>query len=106
MKKTAYALSPFVLIIIAIYAFRAIINPSISRDSILTAYAEVGSIEGTVSASGVVIPEYEQVLACPVSSKIEEIYFRVGESVKAGDSILRLNTESLENKHEKLLNEL
>jgi HlyD family secretion protein len=54
----------------------------------------------------VVIPEYEQVLACPVPSKIEEIYFRVGESVKAGDSILRLNTESLENEHEKFLNEL
>jgi HlyD family secretion protein len=106
IKKAAYALSPFVLIIIAVYAFRSIINPSISRDSILTAFAEVGSIEGTVSASGVVIPEYEQVLACPVPSKIEEIYFRVGESVKAGDSILKLNTESLENEHDKFRNEL
>jgi HlyD family secretion protein len=106
IKKAAYALSPFVLVIIAVYAFRSIINPSISRDSILTAFAEIGPIEGTVSASGVVVPEYEQVLACPVPSKIEEIYFRVGESVKAGDSILRLNTESLENEHDKFRNEL
>lgn len=106
IKKAAYTLSPFVLILIAIYAFRAIINPSINRDSILTAFAEVGPIEGTVSASGVIIPEHEQVLACPVPSKIEEAYFQVGESVKAGDSILRLNTESLENEHEKFMNEL
>lgn len=106
IKKAAFALLPFVLIVIVIYALRSIINPSISRDSILTAHAEIGPIEGTVSASGVVIPEHEQVLACPVPSKIEEVYFRVGESVKAGDSILKLNTESLENDHEKSLNEL
>jgi len=106
IKKAAYAVSPLVLIIIAVYVFRSIINPSIGRDSIMTAFAEIGPIEGTVSASGVVIPEYEQVLACPIPSKIEEIYFRVGESVKAGDSILRLNTEFLENEHEKYLNEL
>jgi len=106
LKKAAYALLPFVLIIIIIYIIRAIINPSISRDTILTAYAEVGPIEGTVSASGMVIPEHEQVLACPIPSKIEEVYFRVGESVNAGDSIIRLNTESLENDHEKMLNEL
>ena len=33
LKKVTYALLPLVLIVIIIYVFRAIINPSISRDS-------------------------------------------------------------------------
>ncbi len=106
LRKAAYFLLPLGLIIIGVLAFRSIINPSVKRSSILTAFAEIGSIEGTVSASGIVIPEHEQALACPVQSRIEEIYFRVGESVKSGDSISKLNTESLQNDYDKLLNEM
>ncbi|UCE66677.1 MAG: efflux RND transporter periplasmic adaptor subunit [Candidatus Zixiibacteriota bacterium] len=106
LRKAAYFLLPVGLIIIGVLAFRSIINPSVKRSSILTAFAEVGSIEGTISASGIIIPEHEQVLACPVLSRVEEIYFRVGESVKSGGSILKLNTESLQNDYDKLLNEL
>jgi HlyD family secretion protein len=106
LRKTAYFLVPVGIIIIAVLVFRSIINPSISKSSILTAYTEIGSIEGTVSASGIIVPEYEQVLTCPIDTKIEEIYFRTGESVKSGDSIMRLNTESLINEYEKYLSEL
>lgn len=106
LRKAAYTLIPICLVIVGVMAFRSIINPSISRDSILTAYAEIGSIEGTVSASGRVIPEYEQVLASPIATKIEKIFFRAGENVKTGDSIMELDTETLNNDYEKLLSEL
>lgn len=106
LKKAAYTLIPVCLVIVGVLAFRSIINPSISRGSILTARAEIGSIEGTVSASGRVIPEFEQVLASPIVTKIEKIYFRAGENVKAGDSILELDTETLNNDYGKLLSEL
>lgn len=106
LKKTAYFLLPIGLIVIAVIVLRSIINPSISRNSILTAYAETGPIEGTVSASGIIIPEFEQVLTSPIATKIEEIYRRMGESVESGDSIMRLDTESLHNEYDELLNEL
>jgi HlyD family secretion protein len=106
LRKAAYFLLPVVLVIIGVILLRSIINPSVSRNSILTAFAEIGSIEGTVSASGIVIPEHEQVLACPIATKIEEIYYKIGERVKSGDSIIRLNTESLNNDYDKLLSEL
>ena len=106
LKKTAYILLPICLIIIGVFSFRAIINPSISRNSILTDITEVGSIEGTISASGIVIPEHEQVLTCPVSTRLDGIYQRVGENVKSGDPIVKLNTESLKNEYDKLQNEL
>ncbi|UCC80443.1 MAG: efflux RND transporter periplasmic adaptor subunit [Candidatus Zixiibacteriota bacterium] len=106
LRKASYTLIPICLVVIGVLAFRSIINPSISKDSILTAYAEIGSIEGTVSASGKVIPEYEQVLTSPISTKIEKVYFQAGENVKTGDSIMRLDTESLNNDYEKFNSEL
>lgn len=106
VKKTIGIIIPVLIGIILIFIFRSIINPPLSRGNILTAHAENGAIEATITASGTVIPAHEQVLTSPISTNIEEVYHKAGENVEAGQELLGLNTEFITLAHEKLLDEL
>lgn len=68
------------------------------RESDLTfGKAETGSIDVTVTGSGVVTPAYEEIITSPITSRIEEVYMKAGDSVNAGTPLLRLdlmNTEA------------
>lgn len=74
--------------------FKSMVEPSVKRSTFTTSIAEIGAIEATVPASGIVTPEYEVTISSPVSAKIEQVMFNAGESVLAGQSILRLNKEA------------
>ena len=65
LKKTIKYIIELVSFIMLFVIFKNIINPSIQRSRIQTAIAEVGAIEGTITASGIVVPEFEQVLTSP-----------------------------------------
>jgi HlyD family secretion protein len=95
-----------IVLLISYYAFRALVTPALDWNKIRTSIAEWGVIEATVSASGVVVPEYEQIITSPVNSTIEAVYLKSGDSVRAGQSILLLNKDLLENSLEKLRDEL
>lgn len=79
--------------IFAILLFRHLIRSSLKRSQILTAVAEVGDIEDALTASGIVVPEYEQILTSPIASKIERICYGAGETVPEDSSILELNKD-------------
>lgn len=74
---------------------RAILGTTLNRSTLLTSLAEIGEIEATVTASGVVVPEFEQILTAPIGTTIEAIHIRSGDSVRAGESILQLDTVAL-----------
>ena len=74
--------------------FKSMVEPSVKRSTFTTSIAEVGAIEATVPASGIVTPEYEVTISSPVSAKIEQVLFNAGEKVLAGQSVLRLNKEA------------
>ena len=95
IKRYSGIASVLLFLIIAYFALRAVISPSLQRSKIRTSIAEIGKIEETVSASGVVAPEYEQVLTSPVASNVEKVFLKSGERVKAGESILQLNKDLL-----------
>lgn len=58
--------------------------------------AEKGRIESSVSATGKIIPLYEQAVVSPVSTKILEVYCDEGDLLEAGQSMLRLDLASAE----------
>ncbi len=93
LKKTIKYLFIFSLFVIFFFFFRYIINPSIKRDRIQTATTQIGSIDGTITASGVVIPQFEQVLTSPFTSTIDSVYHKAGDKIKFGEPILKLNNE-------------
>lgn len=58
--------------------------------------AEVATLESSVSASGKIVPLYEQAIVSPVSTKIMEVYCSEGDEVEAGQSLLKLDLQSTE----------
>jgi len=78
------------LLALAGYAPRWI-SPSLDRDEIRTAVVEAGAVEATISATGTVVPEFEQVLSSPLDARVVRILKRPGAMLRAGESILDLD---------------
>ena len=78
-------------IFIVFGAFRMFITPVVHLSEIQTATTERGDIEASITASGIVLPEFEEVIVSPVTSRIAKVYHNVGEVVKKGDVILSLD---------------
>jgi HlyD family secretion protein len=73
-----------------IYAPR-LIKPSINRSRIRTAKVDSGIMEATISASGIVVPEFEQVISSPINARVTKILKRPGDQLKRGEPILELD---------------
>ena len=105
LKKLSTLLIVISAFVIVFVAFRMLITPSVKRSRLKTSIAETGSIEGTITASGLVIPEFEQVITSPFQSRIDSVYQRPGDQITVGSSILKLNNESTLGEYEKCLDE-
>jgi len=92
--------------ILTILFFRNLLQSSVKRSQILTAVAEIGDIEGALTASGIVVPEFELIITSPIESRVEQVFYRSGETVRKDSSILKLNKESIQNTMEQLQDEL
>lgn len=64
-----------------------------------------GTIEISVSASGKVVPAFEEIINSPINTRILEVYKKGGDSVDAGTPILKLDLQSAETEYQKLLDE-
>jgi len=106
IKRIFQILALIAIVTVAMIAFRSCLTPSVSRNRILTSVVERGSIDASLSAGGIVEPEYEQVMTSPVRSTVLEVLLHSGDTVKAGEPILRLDTEAAESRAEKLQDEV
>ena len=93
----------FIIIIISI---RFIIKPSVHRNEFDTAITEKGDIEASITASGIVLPEFEEIKTSPVQSRISTIYHNIGDRLNTGDTILSLDKKLNSLSLEKLKDEL
>jgi HlyD family secretion protein len=73
-----------------IYAPR-LIKPTLNRSRIRTAKVDSGPMEATLSASGTVVPEFEQVISSPLNARVTKILKRPGDELKKGESIIELD---------------
>lgn len=80
-------------------------QPALARKDILISTVDKGIIEVSVSASGKVIPAFEEIITSPINSRIVEVYKRGGDSVDAGTPILKLDLQSAETDYKKQLDE-
>lgn len=78
---------------------------SLNRKDLNVSTVERGMIEVSVSASGKVVPAFEEIINSPINSRIREIYRKGGDSVEAGTPILRLDLQSAETDYKKQLDE-
>lgn len=105
--KSILIVSTVGLILILLFAgFRNLITPTLKQSRILLATAEIGRIDDAVTASGTVVPEFEQMITSPIQSRIEAVFSQAGETVERGASILLLNKEFVTLQRERLIEEL
>jgi HlyD family secretion protein len=82
------------------------IAPSISQTNLPIGIVDMGSLEITASGSGVIMPNYEEVLTAPFQSKILKVNKTPGTFVNMGDTLLTLDSKSAEEHYNSLKNEL
>lgn len=83
-------------VVAVIAAVTFFIGESVKESDLVISMAERGTIESSVSASGKIVPLYEQAIVSPVSTKILEVYCNEGDVVDGGQSLLRLDLQSTE----------
>ena len=82
-----------------------LMQTSLQRKDLTLSTVDRGVIEVSVSASGKVVPAFEEIINSPIDSRIVEIYKKGGDSVDVGTSILRLDLQSAETDYKKQLDE-
>lgn len=90
-----------VLVVVVISLLQATLN----RKDLSISTVDKGVIEVSVSASGKVIPAFEEIINSPINSRIIEVYRRGGDSVDVGTPILKLDLQSAETEYKKQLDE-
>lgn len=91
-----------VLVIAVIISF---LQTSLNRKDLTISTVDQGVIEVSVSASGKVIPAFEEIINSPINTRIVEIYKKGGDSVDVGTPILKLDLQSAETEYKKKLDE-
>lgn len=71
-------------------------RPGVSEADLRFGSVDMGDVETSVSAVGRVAPAFEEIITSPISSRVLEVYRIAGDSVGAGDPLLRLDLESTE----------
>jgi HlyD family secretion protein len=89
------------VLLISIWAFRSYVKPTVTRAGLITAVVETGDIENTISASGEVLPEFEEILTSPINASIQQVVLDAGKKVNTGQSILTLDKSAAQTDYER-----
>ena len=83
-------------IIVCMAVLISLMQSSVKRRDIVFSTVDSGTIEVSVSASGKVVPAFEEIINSPINSRIIEAYRKGGDSVDVGTPILKLDLQSTE----------
>ena len=101
IKYGALGVAAVVCIAVLISCMRS----SVNRKDLVFSEVDNGTIEVSVSASGKVVPAFEEIINSPINTRIVEVYRKGGDSVDVGTPILKLDLQSTETEYKKLLDE-
>ena len=79
--------------------------PTLDRKALVISDVDRGTIDVSVSATGRIVPAFEEVIVSPISSRILEVYAHSGDSVDVGTPLLRLDLQTAETDYAKALDE-
>ncbi len=91
---------------IVVVLFQRWLLASVSEADFRIGQVEVGAIENTITASGMVLPYFEHSLNAPVNTEIKEVFKQSGDAVDPGDPLLQLDAEFVRLNFESLNDEL
>lgn len=91
--------------VIVISVLISFMRTGVKTKDLVLSTVDKGTIEVSVSASGKVVPAFEEIINSPINTRIVEIYKKGGDSVDVGTPILKLDLQSVETDYKKLLDE-
>lgn len=89
-------------VVLLFFGFRFFIRPGVDYRTLKTAQVVAGPIQASLTASGTVVPEYEQSISSPLQARIDSVYHPAGTLIKAGTPILKLDLSYSQVELEKL----
>ena len=101
MKYGAAALA----VVVVLWGLVAMMRTGVKEKDLVFSAVSEGTIEVSVSASGKVVPAFEEMINSPISTRILEVYRKGGDSVEVGTPILKLDLQSAETDYKKMLDE-
>jgi HlyD family secretion protein len=76
---------------LAAAGFGALLAPTVARSQIVTGTVDRGPVAGSLSATGTVVPEVEEVLPAPADVRVTRVVRHAGTLLAPGDPILELD---------------
>lgn len=90
------------IVVVSLTIISGWLHPAVNRNRIRTAKVELGPIEATITASGTVIPEFEQALSSPIDTRLLRVLKQPGATLAEGEAILELDLSGAQLEFEKL----
>lgn len=91
--------------IVLILILFSLMRSSVKEKDLVFSEVSKGTIEVSVSASGKVVPAFEEIINSPINTRILEVYKKGGDSVNIGTPIMKLDLQSAKTEYDKLLDE-
>ncbi len=91
--------------VVIISVLISLMRTGVKEKDVVFSTVDQGTIEVSVSASGKVVPAFEEIINSPINTRILEVYRKGGDSVDVGTPILKLDLQSTETEYKKLLDE-
>lgn len=91
--------------VVCIAVLISFMRSSVNKKDLVFSEVDNGTIEVSVSASGKVVPAFEEIINSPINTRIVGVYRKGGDSVDVGTPILKLDLQSTETEYKKLLDE-
>lgn len=105
--KNALRITGLIAVLVgALLVLRSLLAKELDRKDFQTATVEIGQVEETITASGLVVPAFEQQLTAPISAAIQDVHRQSGDQVERGDTILQLDEEYIRLQYESLADQL
>ena len=101
-KSLLIAGALILLLFLAIWSLRTFLRSSLKRSAFTTAVVEMGGVENTITASGEVLPEFEETITSPINASVLKVILDAGSRVNAGQSILTLDKSTSQTEYTKL----
>jgi len=107
LGKNALRITGLIAVLVgALFVLRSMLTKELDYKDFQTATVEVGKVEEAITASGLVVPAFEQQLTAPVTAAIQEVRRQSGDQVERGDTILQLDEEYIRLQYESLADQL
>ncbi|RYY98836.1 MAG: HlyD family efflux transporter periplasmic adaptor subunit [Chitinophagaceae bacterium] len=101
-KRWLYGALLLLLLATAATSLRFALDNSLSKKKITTAVVESGEIENTLTASGQMLPEFEQVITSAIAASIQQVLLDAGTPVQPGQAVLELDKSAAQVEYGKL----